>query len=145
MQFTSVIALSFSAKMQPALAIGVLVSLASLCLFSPASATFCRAPPRISNGGHSGGYRTSFRVWTSVTYRCNHGYTLLGRSQLTCVSSRYNDHSSSSYDSSSSSSDSSSGRNSVYWNRGPPKCIRKCTGIMNLFLTWVCPTWASNK
>lgn len=112
-------------EMQSTLALSVLVLLASVGFFSSTSATYCRAPPRISYGGHSGGSRSSFRVGSYVTYKCNSGYTLVGRSQLTCVSSRYR--SSRSYSSSSSGSSSSSygsGR-SYFWNRSPPKCIRK--------------------
>lgn len=120
--------------------VGLLVSLA---LLSSASGSACQAPPRIHNAWHSGGSRSYFRRGERVTYRCKSGYRLAGESQtLTCVYSRYDQHSSrsASYSSSSSSSSFSSHSSSsrFFWYGTRPKCVRKSFSLQQCISLQAC-------
>jgi hypothetical protein len=45
---------------------------------------YCRAPPSVENGGHSGTNRYYFQEGSVITYWCDDGYTLQGASRRTC-------------------------------------------------------------
>ena len=75
--------------MQPAicglLAVAVLAT-ASLTLVD--ATYYCRAPPSVENGRHSGTNRYYFQEGSVITYWCDDGYSLQGASQRMCSYSR---------------------------------------------------------
>ena len=75
--------------MQPAihglLAVAVLAA-ASLTLVD--ATYYCRAPPSVENGRHSGTNRYYFQEGSVITYWCDDGYSLQGASRRMCSYSR---------------------------------------------------------
>uniref|UniRef100_A0A8C2LVY4 Complement component 4 binding protein n=1 Tax=Cricetulus griseus TaxID=10029 RepID=A0A8C2LVY4_CRIGR len=45
----------------------------------------CRSPPEISNGKHTGGDEDFYTYGSSVTYRCDPTFLLLGSPSITCI------------------------------------------------------------
>lgn len=92
-----------SVKMQSALSciLCVLIAATFVCA---ANATFCRAPPDLRHGSHSGRGRRYFRAGSTVTYQCNRGYRLHGWRSTVCYYDR---------------------RRGAYWAKPAPMCIRK--------------------
>ncbi|OBS63759.1 hypothetical protein A6R68_07702, partial [Neotoma lepida] len=45
----------------------------------------CGSPPDISNGRHNGGYEDFYTYGSSVTYRCDPSFSLLGNASITCT------------------------------------------------------------
>ncbi|XP_051060048.1 C4b-binding protein alpha chain isoform X2 [Phodopus roborovskii] len=45
----------------------------------------CSSPPDISNGKHNGGYEDVYTYGSSVTYRCDPTFSLVGNASITCT------------------------------------------------------------
>ena len=98
----SVLQLNF-VKMQSAVSC-VLCVLIAATFVCAANATYCRAPPNLRHGSHSGRGQRFFRAGSTVTYRCNRGYRLHGWRSTVCYYSRWK---------------------GAYWAKPAPLCIRK--------------------
>lgn len=97
--------------MQPAIrGLLVVAVLAAVSLALVNATYYCRAPPSVKNGGHSGTGRYYFQKGSVITYWCDDGYSLQGANRRTC-----------SY---------SSSTRKYQWDGSAPKCISKF--ILNL-------------
>ena len=91
----------------------VLCILIAATFVCAANATYCRAPPDLRHGSHSGKGQRFFRAGSTVTYRCNRGYRLHGWRSTVCYYNRWK---------------------GAYWAKPAPLCIRKDLAYLALLL-----------
>lgn len=78
-----------------------------LAAITSARAQFCRRPPELSNGAHTGGGRRYYRVGSTVRYYCRSGYRVQGFQYNVCCYDRSHPF--------------------PFWSHPEaPKCVRKC-------------------